>query len=186
MFNCVGIPHENRVTGVLFGEGTVAEEHQSAAFVMTDDQTASAVEDNGERTEREIRWTSHPLRNHHRKAVILAVVVIGTALLLYLNTSSVGWALVSVLILALGVHDFLLPTEYRLTDEGVESRLLFYRRRKKWSVLRSYHLDRNGVLLSPFPGRSRLEGFRGIYVRFAGNRESVLDYIKQQLAPTEL
>jgi len=48
-------------------------------------------------------------------------------------------------------------------------------------VLRTYHPDRNGVLLSPFSRQTRLETFRGIYIRFDGNRKEVMSVIKGRL-----
>lgn len=149
---------------------------------MSDGFTAEEAGRTRDEAVREIRWISHPVRTDHRKTLILALVLLGTAFLLYINTQSLGWALLSVVILMVGVYDFLLPTRYSLDEYGAESRVLFYRRHKSWSALRSFYPDHHGVLLSPFPSRSRLEGFRGMYLRFVDNREEVLRYIGQRLS----
>jgi hypothetical protein len=128
-----------------------------------------------------LTWVSHPLRQAHKKTALLVVVVGLTSLLIGWNTESVMWGVISAFILLLGVYDFIFPTHYRLTSVSAETRVLVIHRRKTWSVIRSYHPDPNGVLLSPFPTRSRLETFRGLYIRFADNRDEVLDFVRERL-----
>lgn len=148
---------------------------------MNEEKMTQAAEDKGEVAEGEICWVSHPIRQAHAKTALLVGVMVVTALALYDITSNAAWSVLSVFVLAIGVHDFLLPTEYHLNETGVESQVWFFRRHKPWSGLRSFYTDKNGVLLSPFPGRSRLEGFRGIYLRFDGNRERVMRFVRQQM-----
>ena len=53
---------------------------------------------------------------------------------------------------------------------------------KLWSDFRSFYADRNGVLLSPFARPSRLENFRGVYVRFGrSNRDEIRDFIRRKV-----
>jgi hypothetical protein len=71
---------------------------------------------------------------------------------------------------------------------GLESRFLGMTRRFTWDQFRSYYPDRNGVLLSPFVRPSRLENFRGFYLRFDGQSEDVLRVVKERIplnAPEE-
>ena len=131
-----------------------------------------------------MRWVSLPVQHAPRKGLILSVVIAATAAAVYLGTESPGWALLSVILLLMGVHDFLLPTTYHLGEEGVSSRILCYRRHKPWSFCRSYWVDAHGVLLSPFPGRSRLESHRGLYLRFAGaDRQAVVRFVQRKINP---
>jgi len=110
------------------------------------------------------------------------LVVAATAVAVFLGTGSPGWTLLSAILLLVGVHDFLLPTTYRLSTEGVSSRTLWIRRHKPWSFCRSYWVDAHGVLLSPFPGRSRLESHRGLYLRFAGaDRQAVVRFVQSKI-----
>jgi len=129
-----------------------------------------------------MRWVSLPIQDSPWKTLLLLVVVTATAVGVYLNTASEAWALFSVFILMVAVHDYVLPTTYRFTDDRVSSRILFLRRSKSWSGLRSYWVDANGVLLSPFPKRSLLEAHRGLYIRFAGaDREAVVAFVERKI-----
>ena len=58
---------------------------------------------------------------------------------------------------------------------------------KPWSDFRSFYADRNGVLLSPFARPSRLENFRGVYVRFGDSkRHEILDFIQRKVRPDSI
>ena len=128
-----------------------------------------------------LTWVVHPLRHQHNKTFILLCVLALTATFVYMSTASIGWTFLGVLVLLFGVIDYLVPVTFKLTDKGVESRMLIYRRQRPWSMLRSFYTDKNGVLLSPFPTRSRLDTFRGLYIRFDGNREAVLAIVRERL-----
>lgn len=92
-----------------------------------------------------------------------------------------GWGFIALALLGLGVHDFLLPTRFRVDARGVTRRVLFFARTRPWSQIRSYWVDGAGVLVSPFPRRHRMEAHRGIYLRFDGNREVVVGFIERSL-----
>ncbi len=143
--------------------------------------SASGGVEQAQPTGAELAWTSHPLKQSLRKSLLLAGVLLLTGVAIYLNTGAVSWALGSMGLLLLGVHDFILPTRYRMTTEVAESRSLGYRRNKRWSALRSYHADKNGVLLSPFPTPTRLDTFRGLYIRYSGNKAEVLAFVRDRL-----
>ena len=144
------------------------------------DSTSGGVE-RAQPVGAELAWTSHPLKQSRRKSLLLAGVMALTGVAIYLNTGAVSWALGSMGLLALGVHDFVLPTRYRMTTEAAESRILGMRRTKRWSALRSHYADHNGVLLSPFPKPSRLDTFRGLYIRYSGNSDEVLAFVRDRL-----
>ena len=129
-----------------------------------------------------MRWVSLPVQHAPWKGLVLVLVVGATAAAVYLGTGSPGWTLLSVILLLAGVHDFLLPTTYQLSQEGVSSRILWYRRHRPWSSCRSCWVDAHGVLLSPFPERSRLESHRGLYLRFAGSdRQAVVRFVQDKI-----
>ena len=129
-----------------------------------------------------MRWVSLPVQHAPWKGLLLVSVVAATAAAVFLGTQSPGWALLSATLLLVGVHDFLLPTTYQLSEEGVSSRILWYGRHRPWSSCRSYWVDAHGVLLSPFPEHSRLESHRGLYLRFAGaDRQAVIRFVQSKI-----
>ena len=133
----------------------------------------------------ELTWTAWPARRSPVRAV---------AALAFLGL--IGWSLQSVLgapyFTALGVllvwgqiAGFFLPTRYTLTEGSVAVAGLVGRKEKAWSEFRSYLVDREGVLLSPFAGRSRLERFRGLSLQFHGNRDEVVAFVERRIPRPE-
>ena len=133
----------------------------------------------------ELSWRCHPARRRPVRAALVAGlhVILGVAIALY--TGSAPFAAVLTLVLFLSLSGFFFPTSYRLTDQGVRVKTLVTTFERPWSTYRSHWPDRNGVLLSPFPGRSRLENFRGLFVRFDDNRDEVVAFVKRFVAEPE-
>ena len=75
-----------------------------------------------------------------------------------------------------------MPYRYELYENQLVVTAPLYRLIKPWDVFRSFYVDNNGVLLSPFAKPSRLENFRGVYVRFGENRSEVLDFIREKIS----
>ncbi len=120
------------------------------------------------------------LRSPVRAAVAVAfIVIVGWFLQTWLRT---GYFTVIAVLLVWGqVAGFFLPTWYRLTDGGVAVRGLVTRKDKPWGEFRSYSVDGNGVLLSPFLGPSRLAKFRGLSLQFHGNRDQVVAFVEEAM-----
>lgn len=129
----------------------------------------------------ELAWTAWPVARSPVRATIAIVFL-----------ALVGWTLQSVfhttyftivaLLLVWGqVASFFLPTRYLLRENGVTVRGLLGRREKAWEEFRSFHIDPDGVLLSPFVERSRLERFRGVSLQFHGNRKEVVEFVERKM-----
>jgi len=72
------------------------------------------------------------------------------------------------------ISEFLLPITYTITEQGASASSLFARRSIRWKDVRHVYLDSLGVKLSPVSRESRLEAFRGVYLRFDRNQDKVL------------
>lgn len=146
------------------------EEHTTAT-------AAKPLDDPG----REImRWRYHPVREGGGRLLAVIAFLIGVPLLF-------GWlygpffVILSLVILGGSLGTYFLPTEYILYSGGLETRFIGVTRRFAWDQFRSFYPDRNGVLLSPFPVPSRLENFRGLFVRFGANRDAVLAVVRERV-----
>ena len=74
---------------------------------------------------------------------------------------------------------FFFPTKYELSKDKVKVKYLFTSVAKEMSMYRTFYPDKNGVLLSPFTRPSRLENFRGLYVRYHRNKDEVDTFVKK-------
>ena len=126
-----------------------------------------------------MEWTAHPFKADPKKSVFLVAIILLICLLTLLTTASIGFAIVALLLLVFSMRQFFMPTTYMLNAEGVEVRFSGATKKKRWDYFSSYYEDRNGILLSPFKDRSRLEAFRGIYLIVNNNKPQIVEFIKQ-------
>jgi len=128
-----------------------------------------------------LRWSSHPIKTKRKGAIFLILVMILFWVLVWFSTESFLFLIISIIILSGALSPFFLPTKYELTPEKIRVKFFLSNKEKTWEDYKSFYIDRNGVLLSPFDKPSRLENFRGIYLRFAQNKDEVINFISSKL-----
>ena len=116
------------------------------------------------------------------RAVLAVAFVVLMALTIQALFRTTYFTVVAVLLVWGQVAGFFLPTRFLLTDDGVSVRGLVSRREKGWNEFRSHYVDGEGLLLSPFIERSRLERFRGVSLQFHGNRDEVVAFVERMMA----
>jgi hypothetical protein len=132
-----------------------------------------------------IDWVSHPVAEEPRRMWVVPVFALLTGGVMWAATQSLGWSSAGSAVVLLASLEWFLPVHYRLDDQGASRRILFFNRRKSWAEIRRACPDRHGVLLSPFSFATRWESFRGLYLRFSGNREAILGFIARRLEQRE-
>lgn len=133
-----------------------------------------------------LRWRSHPFMKKKFTSFLVIFCLMAVWVSVYLTTYSTIMTLISVFILLGALSPFFLPTDYELTSDKIKVRFFFTQKEKEWSIYRSFYVDKNGVLLSPFEGPSRLENFRGIYIRFDQNRDQVVEFVSSRIKKDEV
>ena len=133
-----------------------------------------------------LKWRSHPFKRKILTSFLVILCLLAVWISVYLTTFSVLMTIVSVVILLGALSPFFLPTDYELTPDKIRVRFFFSLREKEWSFYRSFYVDKNGVLLSPFAKPSRLENFRGIYIRFDQNKDQVVKFVSSKIKKDEV
>lgn len=124
-------------------------------------------------------WRVHLAVERPGRAALLVAVALGSGALCYSLFGNWVFALASAGVLLAATAEFLFPVSYRLDEAGAEMRCLFGGRKMDWSEVRKAYLVEAGVKLSPLPRRSRLEAYRGVFLRFEGNRDEVLAAVRR-------
>lgn len=132
-----------------------------------------------------LRWESQPAKTRQRTAIAVAAFLLLLVIIVYLLTYSPLFTVAAALILWGSLSQFYLKTTFEFTEKMIRVKYLINKVEKDWSQYRTYYEDKNGVLLSPFVRSSRLENFRGIYIRFAGNRDEVIQIVKSKITMPE-
>ena len=128
-----------------------------------------------------LKWSTHPVKKNAWVSILVVLFLVAIWFLVYLTTSSPLFVAFSVLVLLGSLSSFFLPTYYELDNDKIKVRFFFTIKERKWGMFRSFYVDKNGILLSPFEKPSRLENFRGIYVRFNQNKDEVVDFVKSKI-----
>jgi len=140
-----------------------------------------AVEKNLTSPGQVLKWIDHPLKKRGKNLLIVVLFLIMAPTVVFFSTKSIFFLFLSIIFLLGSLSTFFFPTTYELSEDGLKVKFFFNTRKMEWGKYRSFYVDKNGVLLSPFEKPSRLENFRGIYLRFNQNKEEVIDFIKTKI-----
>ena len=127
--------------------------------------------------ERTLRWTVHLALEHPLKLLCSLGAVAFACAAAHWAIGPLGALAVAVALIG-SLADFLFPVTYEITPDRAACRMLFKRAEIEWRNVRRCYLDQGGVKLSPLDRLSRLEAFRGVYLRFNGNREQVVEAVR--------
>jgi hypothetical protein len=130
-----------------------------------------------------IEWTAHPAKRRPQDVMLALCVVALTAWAVLVGLRS-GWlAAIAVVMLVVAIAPFLVPTHYRLDDDGIAERRLFVTRARRWSELRRVEVGRGAALVSPYAHARWLDRYRGLVIYFDGaEREEVVRELRARIA----
>ncbi len=124
-------------------------------------------------------WNSHPAKERPVAAVVVLTAILTIFYFVYDITGSPVMVLVAVLIFMISLSTFFFPTKYTVDEKQVVIKYLYSSKERNLSAFRTIFPGRRGVLLSPFLGPSRLENYRGFYLRYGkDNKERVDEFLK--------
>ncbi|HAH87480.1 MAG TPA: hypothetical protein DCL60_08935 [Armatimonadetes bacterium] len=126
-----------------------------------------------------MEWRVHLLREDPKKLLVVVPVVLASLFASYVFFGSPIFAVVVVFLFASSLCEYLFPVYYRLTREGACMRTLTGRNFVPWTRVKRYYLDECGIKLSTLPSAGRLEAYRGVYLRFGGNRDEVAGAVRR-------
>jgi hypothetical protein len=108
-------------------------------------------------------------------------MVAGIAGAYVVGGGSLFLTLLAAVIMLVALWPVFAPTKYVLDAKGITFTRPFRRDFRPWDKFRRYDVGRLNVLLSPFSSPSRLDSFRGLVLRVAGNREEVVAFVAKRL-----
>lgn len=139
------------------------------------------IYEGGERGPLLLEWQVHLLAGNRVRAALLVGVLLALLPLLYTVLGHVPGALLLWAAVLLSLSPALLPATYALYEGGAFIRQGLRGTFRPWDYFVRYDVDEAGVFLSPFDAPRRLETFRGIYLRAAGNKETILEIVRAHL-----
>jgi len=131
-----------------------------------------------------ISWTVHPVVENWLRSVLLGLFLGILFFFIYWGFRSMPIALLSAIFLIGSLYKYFLPFHHQCEADRLVISTCCYRLTRPWAAFRSFYVDANGMLLSPFEKPTRLENFRGVYVRFGKHPpDEVVNFISSKIEP---
>ncbi|MHB1000272.1 MAG: hypothetical protein ACYC27_13610 [Armatimonadota bacterium] len=140
----------------------------------TEQRSAVAVD-----AEPILSWRVHLLMEKPVRMFLVASVLLISLYGCYVIFHSLFSIAVVLLLFAASLSDYLFPVRYEITEKGASSRTIFGKNTIEWDRVKKYYVDNCGIKLSSLPKPSRLEAYRGVYLRFGAHREEVVDAVRR-------
>jgi hypothetical protein len=110
--------------------------------------------------------------------VLLAALIIASSAAVAFGFAHWFYGVFSLGALTASLSRYFFPTRYALDGDGVSTQHLGLKQRRSWAEFRRADEHRDGIFLSPSARPSRLDSFRGVFLRFAQNREDVVRFVR--------
>lgn len=107
--------------------------------------------------------------------VFVVLLILGIFYLVFRISGSLIMVLIAGLIFFITLSTYFFPTRYTIDEKMVSVKYLFSLKQRNLSAFRMMYPGRRGVLLSPFLAPSRLENFRGFYLRYGRDNKAEVD-----------
>lgn len=111
----------------------------------------------------------------------VAMLTVVAAYVGYVFIQGILGAVVGVVVMIASTAELFFPVNYRLDSTEARSHCGFSVTALRWENVKRLIHTQDGVRLSPLEKSSRLDAFRGVYLRFSGNRDEVLGKIAELL-----
>jgi hypothetical protein len=131
-----------------------------------------------------LRWRALPIVDDYPRSLLCAAAVVTACVAVHVAFGGAGYALLAAVVLGVSLGRYFLPTSYELDESGARVRFLFSARSTPWDRVRRFDVHREGVYLSPFERPSRLDSFRGTFLRFSGNADEVVRFVERKVEPS--
>ena len=129
-----------------------------------------------------LSWRVHPLVENRRKSLLLGLFLALLLFFIYVGFQSIYVAVLSAIFLIGSLYKYFLPFHHHFEADRLVITSCCYKMERPWETFHSFYVDANGVLLSPFAHPTRLENFRGVYVRFGKHSpEEVVNFITSKI-----
>jgi hypothetical protein len=133
-----------------------------------------------------MEWRMWPLQRQPARGAAAALILAGSVWGVWAWTGSLVLTALSVVVLAMSVGSFFVPTDYRVDGRGVTVVRPWTRRTRAWTEFRAVRSGGEIVLLSPSRRGTWLDGIRGVTLRVTERRrEEVLDYVRKMVDQAE-
>ena len=127
------------------------------------------------------RWNVRPSDKEPTKkwgVILVALIAFGLGLLVF---KTLVFAVLGAAIILISTAEFWLGTSYKLDPKGASARTGASMTGLEWPDVKRAVAEKDGIKLSPLGTSSRLEAFRGVFLKYGDHKEQVTDMVRRWL-----
>lgn len=129
-----------------------------------------------------MEWTVYPYKQDKKKTILAIILIILILVFIYFTLGGLFWALLAGLLLIGSVSSYFLPTSFRVTNDGLTVKTKGRESEFEWDYFKRYHIFDDGIALSPYKEPSRLDNYRGVFLRFGdADPEKIKELVREKL-----
>jgi hypothetical protein len=126
-----------------------------------------------------LEWTVHLARLNPGKTIRASIALFAASILVGVVWGGIVSGAVAFALLFLSASEYFLPVRFSLSSEGISARGIATCRRILWQNVRRVLSDDDGMKVCPLRRPSRLEPFRGVYLRLPSHDPAFRERVHQ-------
>ncbi|MDK9700243.1 MAG: hypothetical protein OEM52_08875 [bacterium] len=127
-----------------------------------------------------VKWRIYPLLEDPKRTALFVILVLVTIAVVDIAFGERWLTALATLFLLGSLRMFWTPTWFEVTSEGIVVKTPFYRVTHRWERFKIVKNDPRGLVLTPFRSDSRLESFRGLFLRLPPNDPELKTLVKTE------
>ena len=128
-----------------------------------------------------LTWKSHPAKERLITAVLVVIFIFLMTVVVSAIMKNNLMVFLAAGIFIVSLSSFFFPTTFTVDEKKVTIKYVFSMKERNLSAFRKSYPERNGILLSPYLSPSRLENFRGFYLRYGKNNKIEVDEFVEKM-----
>ncbi|MFO7810209.1 MAG: hypothetical protein R6V47_02410 [Candidatus Delongbacteria bacterium] len=110
---------------------------------------------------------------------VLAVFIVNIFIYYAFNPT---YGMVALLLTILSLTEIFFPFKYALYENGIIVDRFFYKVKHEYSYYKKVYNDKNGIFLSPYRYKTRMDSFRGILLRVPEEKkDEIIDFLRSKI-----
>ena len=123
-------------------------------------------------------WKIHLAKEHPKKTLVCIAIILFASIVGYV-LANILMCLAVFVVMLFSSAEFLFPVSFEINEKGASSRVFLKKTEVLWKNVKRCYIDDYGIKLSTLGFRTRLEAFRGVYLRFNDNSEEVSALVRK-------
>lgn len=139
-----------------------------------------------------LTWKSHPARERPAATIFVVILIaVIMSMVYYVMDKNAFMMALAGLVFTISLSTFFSPTTFTIDENKVEIKYTFSAKERNMSAFRKAFPETRGILLSPYLSPTRLENFRGFYLRYGKDNKAEVDafvikILEKQLKQSEI